>query len=287
MKKSDSAIVAVKSANKGASVPAEPMEPRAEPKGNLESQSTRRAQDRESVSHAADRIRQFVQREPQERLTALLHHVTVDTLRWAFFDLKKDVAAGVDRLTPGDFEVVRRKAGVLEQLDDAAALAAILRTKCEAKPGRRRSDSFASLATGKGLDKLEDDMLDKEKAKRMFAAARDEVGDDVYEPLVFGNLDDSQFLGEYCWVVFASGFRYAVVRDKFPAIKAVFRSFDLETLSVMAPVPRDRLPIRNKRKADGFLEGCRIIADEGFDSFKSRLEKRGIDMLESLRGSGR
>ena len=39
MKKSDSAIVAVKSANKGASVPAEPMEPRAEPKGNLESQA--------------------------------------------------------------------------------------------------------------------------------------------------------------------------------------------------------------------------------------------------------
>ena len=99
MKKSDSAIVAVKWANKGASVPAEPMEPRAEPKGNLESQSTRRAQDRESVSHAADRIRQFVQREPQERLTALLHHVTVDTLRWAFFDLKKDVAAGVDGMT--------------------------------------------------------------------------------------------------------------------------------------------------------------------------------------------
>ena len=99
MKKSDSAIVAVKSTNKGASVPAEPMEPRAEPKGNLESQSTRRAQDRESVSHAADRIRQFVQREPQERLTALLHHVTVDALRWAFFDLKKDVAAGVDGMT--------------------------------------------------------------------------------------------------------------------------------------------------------------------------------------------
>ena len=101
MKKSDSAIVAVKSANKGASAPAEPMEPRAEPKGNLESQSTRRAQDRASVSQAADRIRQFVQREQRERLTALLHHVTVDALRWAFFDLKKDVAAGADGVTWG------------------------------------------------------------------------------------------------------------------------------------------------------------------------------------------
>ena len=99
MEKSDSAIVAEKSANKGTSVPAESMEPRAEPKGNPGSQSTRRAQDRESVSQAADRIRQFVQREPRERLTALLHHVTVDALRWAFFELKKDAAAGADGMT--------------------------------------------------------------------------------------------------------------------------------------------------------------------------------------------
>ena len=99
MEKSDSAIVAVKSANKGTSVPAEPMEPRAEPKGNPRGQSTRRAQDRESVSQAAERIRQFVQREPRERLTTLLHHVTVDALRWAFFDLKKDAAAGADGMS--------------------------------------------------------------------------------------------------------------------------------------------------------------------------------------------
>ena len=45
MEKSDSVIVAVKSVNKGAPVPAEPMEPRTEPKGNPEGQSTRRTQD--------------------------------------------------------------------------------------------------------------------------------------------------------------------------------------------------------------------------------------------------
>ena len=99
MEKSDSVIVAEKSANNGTSVLAESMEPRAEPKGNPGSQSTRRAQDRGSVSQAADRIRQFVQREPGERLTALLHHVTVDALRWAFFELKKDAMAGADGMT--------------------------------------------------------------------------------------------------------------------------------------------------------------------------------------------
>ena len=99
MEKSDSVVVAVKSTNKGTRVPAEPMEPRTEPKGNPGGQSTRRTQCRESASQAADRIRQFVRREPRERLTALLHHVTVDALRWAFFELKRDAAAGADGMT--------------------------------------------------------------------------------------------------------------------------------------------------------------------------------------------
>ena len=99
MEKSDSGIVAVKSANKGMRVSAESMERRTEPKGNLEGQSTRRTQDRESVTQAADRIRQFVQREPRERLTTLLHHVTVEALRWAFFALKRNAAAGADGMT--------------------------------------------------------------------------------------------------------------------------------------------------------------------------------------------
>ena len=99
MEKSDSGIVAVKSANKEMRVSAESMERRTEPKGNLEGQSTRRTQDRESVTQAADRIRQFVQREPRERLTTLLHHVTVEALRWAFFALKRNAAAGADGMT--------------------------------------------------------------------------------------------------------------------------------------------------------------------------------------------
>ena len=99
MEKSDSVVLAVKSANKGTAVPAESMERRTEPEGNPESQSTRRAQDRGSVTQAADRIRRFVQREPREHLTTLLHHVTVDALRWSFFELKKDAAAGADGMT--------------------------------------------------------------------------------------------------------------------------------------------------------------------------------------------
>jgi hypothetical protein len=56
--KSDSAIVAGKPTNKAGQPAAEPVEPRAEAKGNASQQSTRRTQSRVSVSHALERIRQ-------------------------------------------------------------------------------------------------------------------------------------------------------------------------------------------------------------------------------------
>ena len=73
--KSDSAIVAVKSTNKAGRPAAEPMEPRAETKGNAGQQSTRRAQHRASVSQALDRIRQAARLRKKERFTALFHHL--------------------------------------------------------------------------------------------------------------------------------------------------------------------------------------------------------------------
>ena len=50
--KSDSVVVAVKSANKAEQSVTELAEPRTGTKGNANQQSTRRAQDRESVSQA-------------------------------------------------------------------------------------------------------------------------------------------------------------------------------------------------------------------------------------------
>ena len=56
--KSDSAIVAVKPTDDAERSAAEPVEPRAEAKGNASQQSTRRTQSRVSVSHTLERIRQ-------------------------------------------------------------------------------------------------------------------------------------------------------------------------------------------------------------------------------------
>ena len=57
-RKSDSAIVAGKPTNKAGQPAAESVEPSAEAEGNASQQSTRRAQDRESVSQALERIPQ-------------------------------------------------------------------------------------------------------------------------------------------------------------------------------------------------------------------------------------
>ena len=88
----------MKAANKGAKAPAELPEGGASTKGNSQDQSTYRTQGRGSVSQAVERIRQAATRKPQEKLTALLHHITTDALRCAFYDLKKTASAGVDGL---------------------------------------------------------------------------------------------------------------------------------------------------------------------------------------------
>ena len=94
--KSDPAIVAMKPANKaeqptaeasaGASA-AEPLEPRAGTKGNADQQSTCRTQSRVSVSQALERIRKVAKERKKEKLTALFHHISIDLLEEAFYEL--------------------------------------------------------------------------------------------------------------------------------------------------------------------------------------------------------
>ncbi len=97
--KSDSVVVAVKPTNKAERSVAEPVEPRTGTKGNADQQSTRRAQDRVSVSQALERVRQAARQKKKERFTALLHHVAPAMLRTAFYALKRDAAPGIDGMT--------------------------------------------------------------------------------------------------------------------------------------------------------------------------------------------
>ena len=129
--KSNSAIIARKPTNKAGQPVAEPVERRAEAKGNASQQSTRRAQDRESVSQALERIRQAARQRKKERFTSLLHHLSIELLRLAFFALKREAAPGVDGLTWRDYE-----ADLDRRIEDLHSR--VHRGAYRARPSRRR-----------------------------------------------------------------------------------------------------------------------------------------------------
>lgn len=129
--KSDSVIVAAKLVNNAGRLAAEPVERRAEAKGNADQQTTCRAQNRESVSRALGRIRRAARQRKKERFTSLLHHISIDLLRLAFFELKRNAAPGVDGLTWQDCE-----ADLEHRLGDLHAR--VLRGAYRALPSQRR-----------------------------------------------------------------------------------------------------------------------------------------------------
>ena len=98
-KKSDPGTVPRKAANEGARAAEEPLEGRAGIERNPGGTSTGRTQGRATVSQGAERIRQFIERKPGEKLTALLHHVTPDALRAACEGLQPESAPGADGMT--------------------------------------------------------------------------------------------------------------------------------------------------------------------------------------------
>ena len=81
-----------------------PLSVRTETKGNAGQQSTRRAQDRESVSQALERVRVAARQRRKEKFTSLLHHFDPAMLRMAFFAIKRDAAPGVDGMTWETYE---------------------------------------------------------------------------------------------------------------------------------------------------------------------------------------
>lgn len=63
-----------------------------------------------------------------------------------FFSLEPPVSiAALDRLTPGDFAVVRRKAGMLDLMADPDGLVQLLADECRAKPGARTPLGFLAI----------------------------------------------------------------------------------------------------------------------------------------------
>src|SRR6202045_3446381 len=95
--KSDRPVVPEKSPNKAGQPVAEGMEGRGLAKGNLPQQNVSRTPSREDALSALERVHQAASKDKKLRFTALLHHIyNPETLRKAYFCLKKEAAPGVD-----------------------------------------------------------------------------------------------------------------------------------------------------------------------------------------------
>lgn len=153
--KSDGPVVPAKPLNKPARVGAEVVEGRGPAKENTlgETRAGRRAGQR--APSELERVRQAARKDRDARLTALLHHVTVDRLRSSFFALKRDAAAGVDGETWHEFEADREA-----RLVDLHAR--VQRGAYRARPTRR---SYIAKADGSmrplGIAALEDKIVQR------------------------------------------------------------------------------------------------------------------------------
>ena len=137
--------------------------------------------------------------------------------------------------------------------------------------------------------------MHKIEAKRMFEEAISYCEENYTDELewakgigpdTFKHLKSRRFLGEYCWVVYASGFRVSTIEAVFPRLRKVFKDFDLDALARMRSLSAVLSVFNNERKADSFLKGSKKIAQEGFSAFKGRLKEQGVCVLEELPGIG-
>ncbi len=154
--KSDSSVVPEKSPNNAGQPVAEGTEGRGLAKGNLRQQNASRTPSRSNALSALERVRQAAGKDKKLRFTALLHHIyNLDTLRMAYFTLKKEAAPGVDGETWRHYgeELERNLQDLSERLKRGAY---------RAKPVRR---VFIPKADGRqrplGVPALEDKIVQR------------------------------------------------------------------------------------------------------------------------------
>jgi len=128
--KSDSPVVPAKPVNKAASAAAELVEERGLAEGNTDSKTRPGRSAGPGAPSALDRVREVARRDKEARFTALLHHVSLDRLRAAYWAIRPKAAPGVDGVTWAAYgqELEANLAGLHERLHSG---------RYRAKPSRR------------------------------------------------------------------------------------------------------------------------------------------------------
>src|SRR6266581_841263 len=97
--KSDSPVVPAKPPNKAASAAAEVVEGRGLAEGNTASKTRPGRSAGPGAPSGLDRVREVARRDKEARFTALLHHVSLSRLRWAYWAIRPKAAPGADGVT--------------------------------------------------------------------------------------------------------------------------------------------------------------------------------------------
>lgn len=162
-RKSDRLVVPVKSSNNARSRAAETVEGRSLAKRNAGEQNRPRTQCRTRLPSELARVRQAARKDRKAKFTALLHHVTLESLRTSFAALRRNAAPGVDGVTWGTYG-----AALEENLRDLHAR--LHRGAYRAKPSRR---TYIPKADGRqrplGIAALEDKLVQRSVVEVMNA----------------------------------------------------------------------------------------------------------------------
>jgi 3-methyladenine DNA glycosylase/8-oxoguanine DNA glycosylase len=105
-------------------------------------------------------------------------------------------------------------------------------------------------------------------------------------PETFRRMGADDFLEEYAWVVYAAGFKEAILEKKFPAIKKAFNGFKVQYVSKMSNLHAVLKVFNSERKARNVIEGSRMIARGWFANLKQCKPKRAVNVLDELPGIG-
>jgi RNA-directed DNA polymerase len=150
---SDRSVVPANPPNKAAAAGA--GEERERAKGNTGSETRPGRSAGPGVSSELDRVRQVAVRDKEARFTALLHHVSLERLVMAYWDLSPKAAPGVDGVTWQDYG--QDLAGNLRDLHDR-----VHSGRYQARPSRR---AYIPKADGRprplGIAALEDKIVQR------------------------------------------------------------------------------------------------------------------------------
>jgi hypothetical protein len=112
-------------------------------------------------------------------------------------------------------------------------------------------------------------------------------GDEIrwQDKIKLSELNESNFLLEAAWVVFSSGMRESVIRQKFPEITTAFcdwSSAEQITANALECRYSAHIAFGHLGKIDSIIEIAKKITDLGFEIFKKKIDSEGIAFLQSL-----